>query len=92
MVKYLNGYYYLLVNQIGEIMEVFDFKKFWNSLTIKQREAFSQRTGYSQLYLSHQLRYAKRKPSLSKFNKLYDICVEFGADATREQLINFFIR
>ncbi|WP_342601453.1 hypothetical protein AAFQ97_09550 [Proteus terrae] len=43
-------------------MEVFDFKKFWNGLTIKQREAFSQRTGYSQLYLSHQLRYAKRKP------------------------------
>lgn len=73
-------------------MKVFDFKKFWNGLTIKQREEFSLKVGYSQLYLSHQLRYAKRKPSLRKLNKLYDICIEFGADTTREQLINFFIR
>lgn len=73
-------------------MKVFDFKKFWNGLTIKQREEFSLKVGYSQLYLSHQLRYAKRKPSLSKLNRLYDVCIEFGADATREQLINFFIR
>lgn len=92
MVKYQIDYHHNQVNQLGECMKVFDFKKFWNSLTIKQREAFSQRTGYSQLYLSHQLRYAKRKPSLNKLNKLYDVCVEFGADTTREQLINFFIR
>lgn len=67
-----------------------DFKSFYRSLSVEQREAFASAANTTTVYIETHLVYARKIPRRASMDALWQACVDFGATFTREDLLAFF--
>lgn len=67
-----------------------DFKSFYRSLSVEQREAFALAANTTTVYIETHLVYARKIPRRASMDALWQACTEFGAVFSREDLLAFF--
>ena len=71
-------------------MEPFNFKEFWQGLSLDEKKQLAADAGTTVNYIRTHLVYANRVPSRNYMNDLYKACVKINPSISKEQLLSFF--
>lgn len=71
-------------------MEPFDFKAFWQGLTLEEKKELAREAGTTVGYIRTHLVYRRRVPSRKLMIEMYKACVHKDPSITKENLVTYF--
>lgn len=71
-------------------MAPFDFKEFWQGLSLDEKKQLAKEAGTTVNYIRTHLVYARRVPSRNYMTELHKAVTRINPEISKEQLLSFF--